>query len=171
MASCAACGTTIFGGVKIDGNQYCNQKCATYAGVLRAAGSVPQDLVDQHVATVFNGTCPKCGGPGPVDIRKNHKITSMLVLSTWKTQSPICCAACGKKEQVKALVHCSLLGWWGIPNGIMRTPFHIGKNLKAIKANAATEPSEDLKRHVRLTLASRPGQDGGSNYPRTPGSS
>ena len=166
MASCAACGTTIFGGIKIDGNQYCNQKCASYAGLLAAANALPQDLVDTQVDAVFNGICPKCGGAGPVDVRMNHKITSMLVLTQWKTEAPICCGACGKKAQVRALVHCCLLGWWGFPNGIARTPFHIAKNLKAIKASGATEPSEDLKRHVRMVLASRPPENGMSNYPR-----
>jgi hypothetical protein len=169
MASCPACGTTIFGGVKIDGNQYCNQKCASYANVLAAAKNVPQDIVDQQVDGVFNGACPKCGGSGPVDIRMNHKITSMLVITQWKTQAPICCVACGKRAQVSALVHCCLLGWWGIPNGLARTPFMIAKNLKALKANKSTEPSEDLKRHVRLTIAHQTPPPGATPYVRAPG--
>lgn len=169
MATCAACGTTIFGGIKSEGNEFCNQRCASYAGLIRQAASLPQDLVDQEVAKIFNGSCAKCGGPGPVDIRHNHKIISMLVLTKWSTEAPISCAACGKKAQVGALVSCCLLGWWGFPNGLVRTPFQIAKNLKALKANKATEPSDALKRHVRLVLASRPQANEFSNYPRVQG--
>jgi hypothetical protein len=62
-------------------------------------------------------------------------------------------------------MYCLVLGWWGFPNGIVRTPFQIAKNLQAIQANKLTKPSEALKRRVRLHLASQP-QYQPSPYPR-----
>ncbi len=172
MASCDTCGTTIvFGGVKTDGFHFCGAKCAQRAPLLQSAKAVDGARVDTAVNEILNGTCPICGGPGPVDMRFSYQITSMFVISMWNTKTQISCAKCGKKKQMAGLVHCALLGWWGFPNGLLRTPFMIGANIKAMSAGKKTEPSDALKKHVRLKLAAEsPPPMGVTPYSRQPGS-
>lgn len=171
MASCATCGTTIvFGGIKDAGLQFCNKKCAENSGFLRTAASLPADLIEQHTRALFDGPCPKCGGPGPVDVRFNHRITSALYLTWWKTKASICCAKCGMREQWGSLAYCAGLGWWGIPWGILGTPVQIGRNVFEMSKAKRTEPSDALRTHVRRHLATQvPPPAAASPYVRVPG--
>ena len=154
MATCDTCGTTIlFGGVKTDGFHFCGKKCASRIALLHSMRAVAQERIDAEADNVFNSTCPVCNGPGPVDLRFSHTITSLLYVTFWKSKPILACAKCGRKKQILGLVHCTFLGWWGIPWGIIRTPFMIGANIKALKAGKSTTPSDALKKHIRVKLA------------------
>lgn len=172
MASCATCGSTIvFGGVKESGMQFCNQKCFQASPLVHAIAGVPQDLVEQHARALFEAPCPRCGGPGPVDVRFNHRITSVVYLSWWKTNASICCAKCGRKEQIGSLLYCTGLGWWGFPWGILGTPIQIGRNIVEMSKGKKAEPSEALRLHVRQHLATQiPPPAPPTPYVRVPGS-
>lgn len=171
MANCASCGSTIVvGGVTQSGLRFCGKKCAQNSALLVAAQSLPPDLVEQQVRALFQAACPKCGGEGPVDIRFNHRITSALYLTWWKTKSSVSCAKCAKKEQWGAIAHCMILGWWGFPWGIVGAPVQIGRNVSELLKAKSTEPSEALRLHVRRQLAANPPAEGVmSPYLRVPG--
>ena len=156
MATCSACGTTIlFGGKRLGDLRFCNDKCLARGRYLAAADQVPEAAVSDLARRVHSGLCPKCHGPGPVDVHNAYSVWSALYITSWKTQPHVVCRSCGTKAQVWALVSSLALGWWGFPWGIFVTPLQIGRNLNAMRRKVSfSEPSPELLRLTRLTLAS-----------------
>ena len=69
MASCAYCNTRILFGGKRDGDRrYCNEKCLHQGLLSDAASQLSPADVQAHIFRVHKGNCPKCDGPGPVDM-------------------------------------------------------------------------------------------------------
>ena len=48
------------------------------------------------------------------------------------------------KKNKESIISTALLGWWGIPWGILKTPFYIYNNIKSKKQNRIAEPNETL---------------------------
>jgi hypothetical protein len=155
MASCAYCDTTIFfGGKTHDGQKYCNDQCAHRGLLANVASQIPQATVDQFVARVHSGNCPKCEGQGPVDLHTSHKVWSALLLTSWSSSPEVCCQSCGTKQKLGATAFSLFLGWWGFPWGILMTPMQIGKNIWGMFSHPdPTTPSAALIRILRLQLA------------------
>lgn len=157
MASCDTCGSTIlFGGKSEGGYRFCNATCQQKGRVLVAADQVPEDVLSQHVHAVHQGSCPKCKGPGPVDVHTAHSVYSMLIMTSWKSSPQISCRSCGVKSQALATLGSAVLGWWGFPWGLIMTPVQVGKNIvgMASKGDPGT-PSPKLRQQVRLLLGAR----------------
>src|SRR6185312_7658532 len=103
MAKCDYCGCTIFmGGVRAGQQRFCNKKCASEAYILAASRNISQDSIDRKVEEVWRGNCPKCNGPGPVDVYKSHQVWSAVVLTRWTSNSQVSCRSCGTKRQAGA---------------------------------------------------------------------
>jgi hypothetical protein len=156
MATCAACNLTIlFGGYRTNGFRFCSKSCAKNSPWLARVRAVPQEWVATETDLVFRGGCPVCGGPGPVDVRPAYRVMSFVVITIRKNTAIIACAKCGRKEQLSGILHCFLLGWWGLPAGLIFTPIMIGANVVAITKNKRTIPSKALNQQVRLRLATK----------------
>ena len=155
MTRCAYCGTTIlFGGVRDGDFRFCNEKCHQNGHALVAAKEIPQVVVDQHAGEVHRGRCPKCKGPGPVDVHTSYRVHSLIVYTAWSSIPHICCRSCGVKSQVGDAIRSLLLGWWGIPWGLMMTPIQVGRNIAGVLSGPEeTRPSEKLKQLVRVRIA------------------
>jgi hypothetical protein len=155
MASCAYCGTTIlFGGKRINDLRFCNEKCLASGAHLTVADQVPSHQVTELASTLHRGPCPKCQGPGPIDVHKAYTVWSALYLTSWKTKPLVVCRACGTKAQIRALLFSALFGWWGIPWGFFITPMQIVRNVSGLrKTTDPFVPSEDLRRLAQLHLA------------------
>lgn len=155
MAKCATCGTWIlFGGQRAGDHRFCNADCAANAFVLHREASIPEDAVLAGVNAIHQGDCPRCAGPGPVDIHVKHEVYSLLVFTKWKSLPMLCCRGCATKGQIGSAAFSMLAGWWGIPWGFLLTPVQIARNIGGI-ANGPRpdEPSQELYRHVRSMLA------------------
>jgi len=155
MARCDQCGTTIlFGGVRVGDLRFCSAKCLGNNAVVRVMHEVPEDVLDERVTGVHEGACPRCGGPGPVDVHTSHTVWSLVLITSWRSRKHVCCGRCALKSQILDLVGCFLLGWWGIPLGLIVTPIQIGLNVAALlKRPDPSEPSDALRRLLRLQLA------------------
>lgn len=154
MASCDTCGSTILFGGKSDGTyRFCGASCQQKGRVLVAADQVPEDTLNDHVRAVHQGSCPKCKGPGPVDVHTAHSVYSLLFMTSWKSSPQISCRSCGVKHQALATLSSAVLGWWGFPWGLIMTPVQLGKNIAgmASKGDPGT-PSPKLRQQVRLIL-------------------
>lgn len=155
MAVCSFCGTTILFGGKRNGDlRFCNETCHRNGYVAVSAQQMPDDIVSQHVWSVHQGSCPKCGGAGPVDVHTSHRVWSAVALTSWNSRPHVVCKSCGTKAQVADTVFCLALGWWGFPWGLVMTPVQIVRNLAGIFASEPTAPSPQLERVVRLHIAS-----------------
>src|SRR5580658_4277384 len=114
MAKCKYCGSTIItGGVRVAGEQFCNNSCYQNAHILSGTQNIPPGELDQKINEVWLGKCPKCQGPGPIDFHKVHEVWSVVILTRWKTNTLVCCRSCATKRQLGSAALCFLCGWWG----------------------------------------------------------
>ena len=155
MARCSACGTAIlFGGSREGELRFCNAKCHAKGRLLIASRQLPPAMVTEATGNVFRGSCPKCHGPGPVDVHTSYRIWSAVFLTSWQNTPHVCCRGCGRKAQLGDLAISLFVGWWGFPWGLIMTPVQIGRNLTAIFRADAEQPSQALENVVRMSIVS-----------------
>jgi len=99
-----------------------------------------------HYAELLrNCPCPICNNSrDKLNGTIYHSIKSIIVMSITETRWVIACPDCLDKQNRKAIVSCSLLGWWGIPWGILKTPVYIYRNLKVKGENRISDPNGPL---------------------------
>jgi hypothetical protein len=152
---CAYCDTRIlFGGKREGGLRFCNEECRRAGVRLSVSHQIPDQLIKERVATVFNGTCPRCGGPGPVDVHTSHRVISALVVTSWRNRPALTCRSCGNKARLRDAALSLGLGWWGLPWGLIMTPVQVVRNVAGLLgATDRSQPSSRLERLVRLRCA------------------
>ena len=155
MAACSACGSTILFGGKANGDlRFCNARCQSKGSLIILARRLPPDLVKERTRSVYHGACPKCQGPGPVDVHVSYRIWSAVFLTSWKNTPRVSCRPCGVKSQLGDAAFSLVLGWWGIPWGLLITPVQIIRNIVAVvKGSSVDGPSASLERMIGLSLA------------------
>jgi hypothetical protein len=155
MSKCDYCGSTIIFGGKRDGNgRFCNQACQARGGLLAISRQIPEATVQEQVWKAHQGLCPKCSGPGPIDVHVSHKVWSALLITHWSSTPQISCRSCGVKSQMSGTVFSLMLGWWGIPWGLVLTPIQIGRNLFGItRPPEPSKPSVQFEKIVRMNIA------------------
>ena len=155
MANCGYCGTTIlFGGVRDGPERFCNAKCHQSAALLKIAGDVPPNVLQEHVRAAHTGLCPKCGGSGPVDVHRIYRVWSALIITSWVALPQLSCRSCARQSQVGGIAFSFFLGWWGFPWGIVLTPILITRNIVAMCGGPDPgRPSADLEKYMKTTLA------------------
>ena len=160
MASCATCRKTIlFGGRRDGALKYCDANCQARGNLARYVQQIPHDFLAQQTAAIFHGRCPKCQGPGPIDVHTSHRVWSFLLLTSWKSRPQISCRSCGRKRQALDALYSFFLGWWGIPWGLVMTPVQIGKNITGMFAGRSeNEPSQELQQATGMIIASQMAQ-------------
>ncbi len=155
MASCAYCNTSIlFGGKRLGDLRFCNAECQQRGGLAIVASEIPDSEVSRYVMQVHNGSCPLCNGQGPVDVHTSYRVWSALVLTQWSSRPSICCRSCGIKKTLGDTAFSAVLGWWGLPWGLLMTPVQIIRNVfSLVRGPDPTTPTPALHRLVRLRLA------------------
>jgi hypothetical protein len=155
MAACSACGSTIlFGGNSNGDLRFCNARCQSKGSLIILARRLPPDLVKERTRSVYHGACPKCQGPGPVDVHVSYRIWSAVFLTSWKNTPRVSCRHCGVKSQLGDAAFSLALGWWGIPWGLIITPVQMIRNIVAmVRGSSADGPSASLERMIGLALA------------------
>ncbi len=99
--------------------------------------------VNSYCDLVSNLSCPICGSTHErLNATLTGEVMSFVVFTTYNKKIKIGCPACLDKESNIALLKTVLLGWWGIPWGIIRTPMAIALNLKSKKANHTTNQND-----------------------------
>ena len=155
MANCSYCGSTILFGGRQDGElRFCNARCQEKGVLVRFAREIPGPLVDDAARSTHAGSCPKCHGPGPVDVHVSFRVWSALILTSWSSRPQVSCSSCGWKAKLGDALFCLGLGWCGFPWGLIFTPVQIGRNLIGI-ANPPdrARPSDKLRNLVSVQLA------------------
>ena len=157
MANCSYCNTYIlFGGVKDGTGRYCNATCHEGSALMSIAEQIPREDFERVLAEVYSGKCPSCSGPGPVDVHSAHYAWSIVVMTSWGQKSKVCCASCGTKLRLLWSTSTLLFGWWGIPWGFIATPMQLFRNFSNRgSSNKFSGPSEELKKYIKLGLASQ----------------
>ena len=74
--------------------------------------------------------CPECGqSNSPLIGTLIREVKSFIVFTHYKKTPLILCQACADKKRKNAMITTALLGWWGIPWGLFRTPYAIISSL------------------------------------------
>jgi hypothetical protein len=157
MAKCDYCGSTIvFGGKRQGELRFCNASCAQRGTLLAISRQIPEPTVNEAVSRIHDGLCPKCNGAGPVDVHVHHRVWSALVLTSWRSTPQISCRSCGIKSQVGDIAFCLVLGWWGVPWGLLITPVQIVRNVVGmLHGPNPFKASPKLERAIRLNIAAQ----------------
>lgn len=93
--------------------------------------------------------CPRCCSTYPsLNAAIISKVLSMLVLTFWERRFAIACPACLDKLVRADSDITALLGWWGVPWGVLRTVRALRSNRKMLATNHAPYPNELLKEFV-----------------------
>lgn len=155
MATCDCCGKYYtFGGLKAGRYAFCNGTCHSRGSVLVALDEAPPGSLTDFIVAAHRSDCPSCGRPGPIDVRPSHWVWSLMVLTRWGTDHNIECAPCGRVRQAKAIGLSLLVGWWGVPFGLVFTPVQLIRNVIALM-QSNRGPSADFQRLMRLEFARR----------------
>lgn len=157
MARCAYCDTFIlFGGNKDGDLRFCNAECQQRGVLKHIADQLPGDQVNAYIQDVHSGLCPRCEGPGPVDVHTSYRVWSALVMTQWHSRPAVCCRRCGVKSKLGSAAYSAVLGWWGFPWGLLMTPVQIVRNIGGLFVSPDPEqPSEKLENILRLHLAAQ----------------
>ena len=157
MASCSYCDSFILLGGKTDQTgRYCSAKCQQAGNLLALSNQIPPRELARMVDEVRHSNCPRCGGPGPVDVYKAHQVWSALVLTSWSSRPQMSCKSCGTRRQLGALLFSGLFGWWGFPWGLGVTPMQIARNIAELAGGPKPGvPSALLEKFVRLQAGAR----------------
>lgn len=154
MGRCAYCNKFIIGGKKQGKLRFCGNDCFQYGYLFALAEEAEPGLVEEQVLAVREMDCPICGGVGPVDFSTSHRAWSVIILTSWNDSPLLSCASCGKKAIWNGIAFTSLCGWWGIPFGLLVTPWQIMNGFKSLgKIPHDGEPSEELNKRVKLQIA------------------
>jgi hypothetical protein len=66
--------------------------------------------------------CPECGmATSPLTGTIIREVKSFVILTIYKKTPLLLCQTCASKKRKKAMNITLLLGWWGIPFGLIRT--------------------------------------------------
>jgi hypothetical protein len=89
--------------------------------------------------------CPLCGSKtAKLNATIMHTAKSFIFFSFFRKEPIIGCPDCLDKKNQESITSSALLGWWGIPWGILKTPFYIYNNIKEKKQNRISQPNETL---------------------------
>lgn len=154
MAKCDSCRTLIaWGGVKEGNYRYCSERCTERGRIERVTRAVPRELMERYLWAVYEGDCPQCGGPGPLDVYGAHGAWSELASALRNRLPPISCRACGAKTELQAVLRAAALGWW-LPFEVLLMPLAIGRSiLRMAMRRSQSGPSRQLERRVKVELA------------------
>ncbi len=153
--ACPTCGLSVlFGGVKEGGKKYCSKKCYEADEVGRFARELPLEEVEAVAQQIHSGLCPKCTGEGPIDVHISYSVYSYLLNTVWKTNRHVLCRGCALRQQAVDFVGSLLLGWWGIPFGLLATPVILLLNIVAMfQSPGRNGPTKKLLEESRTIIA------------------
>lgn len=89
--------------------------------------------------------CPECGSKTTkLNGTVMHTVKSFIILTVSRQESIIACPDCLNKKNQESIISTALMGWWGIPSGIIKTPVYIYNNIKSKKENRIAESNSTL---------------------------
>ncbi len=94
------------------------------------ARQVTLEEVNKYCDLVQGLTCPGCGDAQTrLSATMTHNVVSALVVTHYSKKIKVACPACLDKALNRSLLQSSLIGWWGLPWGIIRTIQAISRNV------------------------------------------
>ena len=121
---------TIIKGVQAQNRQYTIAEIDVYCEMIRGVG------------------CPTCASDAKLNGTQVNEVFSIVILTHYKKELKIACPHCLDKASSDAIVKTAVLGWWGIPWGIVRTIQAISRNISNKRVHHSEEPNKYLRSFV-----------------------
>jgi hypothetical protein len=156
MGPCYTCKRTVaIGGVKDHGFRFCSKAChAQKAAFIDTLAAIPAANVDAEVMKIRDGLCAKCGKSGNVEFHKSVFVWSAVLITRVSERTFIGCSSCARRAQATSAAGTLLVGWWGIPFGVVFTPAALLANAyQMVRSSPRHEPSRLLRDYARERLA------------------
>jgi hypothetical protein len=102
--------------------------------------------IDAYCDLVSNLNCPSCGSTiERLNATMTAEVMSFVFFTTYNKKIKVGCPHCLDKANNSALTKTAILGWWGLPWGIIRTPQAIALNLKSKRTNHLQDHNDYLR--------------------------
>jgi hypothetical protein len=116
--------------------------------------TTPESLaIDSYISLIRNQPCPVCSSTAqPLNAIVIGSVKSFIILTHYKKKLMIACPSCLQQANQRATSSTALMGWWGLPWGIIRTSQALFRNMKANKVIRTDEPSDKLISFVKTNV-------------------
>ena len=105
--------------------------------------------IDKYCEVIRNLNCPSCDtNHTRLNGTMTSEVMSFILFTQQNKKIIIACPDCLDKANNSALTKSAVLGWWGIPWGIIRTIQAIGQNINSKKTNHSNEPNPFLRSYA-----------------------
>lgn len=109
--------------------------------------------IDIYCDIVSRLSCPTCGSTTErLNATLTGEVTSVIFFTAYNKKIKVGCPQCLDKANNNALTKTALLGWWGIPWGIIKTVQSIALNLKSKRTNHSQDHSEYFRSFALSTI-------------------
>jgi hypothetical protein len=96
-----------------------------------------------------NQPCPICNSINqPLNATISATVMSFVIITNYSKELKIACPTCLDKQNNNAMLKSAMLGWWGLPWGIIRTPQALILNNKMKRQNHIPEANNLLKAYI-----------------------
>ncbi|WP_419701777.1 hypothetical protein [Mucilaginibacter sp. NFX135] len=112
--------------------------------------NIDDTQLHSYISLIRSQSCPTCGDTSQqLNAALSGTVISIIIFIHYKKAFSIGCPACLKKTNQAATLKTALLGWWGLPWGLIRTPEALIKNIRTSKRLNTNEASDILVDFVR----------------------
>jgi hypothetical protein len=120
-------GEEIIQGVEAQNKEYTEEEIAAYCDIIC---SLP---------------CPNCGSTDvPLNATLTAEVMSFIFFTQYRKHLKVGCPTCLDKFNNAALAKTAIMGWWGIPWGIIKTLQALDRNWKSKQTNYVDYHNEHL---------------------------
>ena len=106
---------------------------------------VDEKTLNEYTELLRKLPCPVCKSTSDkLNATLTGNVISFVIMTNYEKDIKIACPKCLDKLNNKAMIKSALLGWWGIPWGIVRTSQALILNSKMKNKNHSYEPTEIL---------------------------
>lgn len=110
---------------------------------------VDEKTLNEYTELLRKLPCPVCkSNSDKLNATMIGNVMSFIIMTNYEKAIKIACPKCLDKFHNKAMIKTALLGWWGIPWGIIRTSQALILNSKMKSKNHSFEPTEILSGFV-----------------------
>ena len=108
--------------------------------------------INAYCDILSNLSCPTCGNTSErLNATMTAEVMSFVLFTTYNKKIKVGCPHCLDKANNNALTKTAILGWWGLPWGVIRTPQAISINIKSKRTNHL-HGHNDYMRHFTLDV-------------------
>lgn len=101
--------------------------------------------IEDYAGVLAQLPCPICDRTTqPLNATITYTVKSFIAYTQMRKKVIVACPDCLNKKNNQAITLSALLGWWGFPWGLIKTPQYIYNNVKAKKENKGKHPNDTL---------------------------